>query len=183
METTLVHYGVKGMRWGVRRYQNKDGSLTKAGKKRQAVLDSAKSTAQKMLDAARSEHAKAKNMPQPKKLSDSDIAKMRKRDFGNDPVSSADDYARDMGSKDHKDMYRREHNESKDLRVKNTAAKVKFFEDAMRKYGSMKVTDVNKKDLKNAKDFIKAHEFDHLYALSDYGFERTVDYYRRRHGV
>ena len=30
----LMHYGKKGMRWGVRRYQNKDGSLTDAGKKR-----------------------------------------------------------------------------------------------------------------------------------------------------
>lgn len=29
----LCHYGVKGMKWGVRRYQNKDGSLTAAGKK------------------------------------------------------------------------------------------------------------------------------------------------------
>lgn len=31
---TLYHHGVKGMKWGVRRYQNKDGSLTEAGKKR-----------------------------------------------------------------------------------------------------------------------------------------------------
>lgn len=30
----LRHHGVKGMKWGVRRYQNKDGSLTPAGKKR-----------------------------------------------------------------------------------------------------------------------------------------------------
>ena len=30
----LYHHGVKGMHWGVRRYQNKDGSLTPAGKKR-----------------------------------------------------------------------------------------------------------------------------------------------------
>ena len=33
-DTTLTHWGVKGMKWGVRRYQNKDGSLTAAGKKR-----------------------------------------------------------------------------------------------------------------------------------------------------
>ena len=30
----LKHYGVLGMKWGVRRYQNKDGTLTNAGKKR-----------------------------------------------------------------------------------------------------------------------------------------------------
>lgn len=32
----LYHHGVKGMKWGVRRYQNKDGSITEAGKKRYA---------------------------------------------------------------------------------------------------------------------------------------------------
>lgn len=30
----LYHHGIKGMKWGVRRYQNKDGTLTAAGKKR-----------------------------------------------------------------------------------------------------------------------------------------------------
>ena len=32
----LCHWGIKGMKWGVRRYQNKDGSLTEAGEKRYA---------------------------------------------------------------------------------------------------------------------------------------------------
>lgn len=29
----LYHWGIKGMKWGVRRYQNKDGTLTSEGKK------------------------------------------------------------------------------------------------------------------------------------------------------
>ena len=34
MENELMHWGIKGMKWGVRRYQNRDGSLTPAGRKR-----------------------------------------------------------------------------------------------------------------------------------------------------
>ena len=33
-DNELYHHGIKGMRWGVRRYQNPDGSLTNAGRKR-----------------------------------------------------------------------------------------------------------------------------------------------------
>lgn len=35
----LYHHGIKGMRWGVRRFQNKSGSLTPAGKKRYSDND------------------------------------------------------------------------------------------------------------------------------------------------
>lgn len=36
----LQHFGIKGMKWGVRRYQNKDGSLTGSGKRRYDYEDS-----------------------------------------------------------------------------------------------------------------------------------------------
>ena len=34
MDTALEHHGIRGMRWGVRRYQNEDGSLTEKGKQK-----------------------------------------------------------------------------------------------------------------------------------------------------
>ena len=37
MLSYLFHHGIKGQKWGVRRYQNKDGSLTSAGKKRYEI--------------------------------------------------------------------------------------------------------------------------------------------------
>lgn len=33
----LIHHGIKGQRWGLRRYQNSDGTLTEAGKRRYGV--------------------------------------------------------------------------------------------------------------------------------------------------
>lgn len=48
----LYHHGIKGMKWGVRRFQRKDGSLTSAGKKRYLDDPSVKSSKAKM-DAAR----------------------------------------------------------------------------------------------------------------------------------
>lgn len=38
-ELVLQHHGIKGMRWGIRRFQKKDGSLTPDGKKRYAKKD------------------------------------------------------------------------------------------------------------------------------------------------
>lgn len=35
----IAHHGILGQKWGVRRYQNKDGSLTDAGKRRLAKLE------------------------------------------------------------------------------------------------------------------------------------------------
>lgn len=38
-EDELTHHGTRGMKWGVRRYQNSDGSLTAEGRKRYGVGD------------------------------------------------------------------------------------------------------------------------------------------------
>lgn len=69
MDYYLQHHGIKGMKWGVRRYQNKDGSLTPAGKKREARLERKNDRKQnKSIKQERSYAAKNR-----RNLSDSDL--------------------------------------------------------------------------------------------------------------
>lgn len=58
MQNSLSHYGTKGMRWGVRKYQNPDGSLTAAGRKRYGSSSDLSSK----TDAEMQEAVKRKNL-------------------------------------------------------------------------------------------------------------------------
>ena len=49
----LAHHGILGQKWGVRRYQNPDGSLTSAGKKRYTGFDGKTKYSAKEIYAAR----------------------------------------------------------------------------------------------------------------------------------
>lgn len=47
----LYHHGIKGQKWGIRRFQNEDGSLTEAGKKRYETSEEGLAAIKRVRDA------------------------------------------------------------------------------------------------------------------------------------
>lgn len=77
----LYHYGIKGMKWGVRRYQNEDGSYTSLGKERRRVEYSD--------DYKRASELKNRD---PRSLSNKELSELNTR------MQLEDNYARLMAS-------------------------------------------------------------------------------------
>lgn len=52
----LMHHGVKGQKWGIRRYQNSDGSYTDAGRERYGINNPLKNRYSKDVQSGRVDH-------------------------------------------------------------------------------------------------------------------------------
>lgn len=70
----LYHHGIPGQKWGVRRFQNKDGTRTAAGKKRDAEAE--ESARPKSADHIKSREDKRKG---PSELSNEELKKLNER--------------------------------------------------------------------------------------------------------
>ena len=67
MNNELYHHGILGQKWGVRRFQNKDGSLTSAGRNRVKQVDSNNA----MREAKRQ---KVRDLKNKRNMSDAELA-------------------------------------------------------------------------------------------------------------
>lgn len=86
----LAHHGIKGQKWGARRYQNEDGSLTEEGLKRYRS-DSASST-QKSLNRIESENARLKYKSAKEKIKAEKAYQKSKDDKYEEHISKAKEY-------------------------------------------------------------------------------------------
>ena len=87
----LYHWGIKGMKWGVRRYQNPDGSLTSAGRKRYIGSDGNLTEAGKKYYAKEAERLRNERKAlNAKKRSESKLAKLEEMRKANNEKKGED---------------------------------------------------------------------------------------------
>lgn len=164
MSDELYHHGIKGMKWGIRRYQNKDGSLTNAGKKRRSLgetvhdykvnkqrkksLEKARAAKEKKAEAER-KHKEAfeKGKLSPKKMTNEELAAATKR------LQDEQKYQEAM--LETRPMRRLMDKAWKDAIVPGiTKGGEELVKKAMLEYGG-KALGLNKKEAKSAYDLLK----------------------------
>lgn len=110
----LYHHGIKGMKWGVRRYQNADGSLTDAGKKRYGKMsdDKLSKTLKKQVQKQRAEiHGGANRW-------------MSYGDIGENSKKAIEKFREDHNKYRNSDAYKKAEKQFIDLNKKYDAGKI-----------------------------------------------------------
>lgn len=152
----LYHYGIKGQKWGVRRYQNKDGTLTDAGKKRMKLFSDAADKADRFKKFSDEDGARLRKQAA-KKLTKKEIDDMLRDEFGVD--SSDKKYLKDVFEIDDPEKYVRDHYTGKRISsIADSEAKLgRTYVEISKKFRSMTVNDINHKNVKLAKQFLKEY--------------------------
>ena len=149
MENELTHWGIRGMKWGVRRYQNKDGTLTPAGQKRYNKEMSKLKAEEKVLKNRQRTQSKFDKLDQKRKevealKSGKPLPKKTKKPSQSSVKDLSDDELRSMVNR-----MLLEQQYSK-LKPEQVSTGKKFVDKVMKDVIAPAATDVGKEVVKNA---------------------------------
>lgn len=166
----LCHYGIKGMKWGIRRYQNPDGSLTKLGIQRYGT----KSNLKKHI---KSEISKQKELQEEGMVAQKTYDRARKR------LSKAENKYYKKGSEKSATQLRAAREAEKFQKKalnKATADMKKHYNSLVKEFGKESVNDIK---YKNGKINEKTKDFTRDLMVIAFGLPANIYYTPQKTGV
>jgi len=177
----LAHHGVLGQKWGVRRYQNPDGSLTSAGKKR---YDKITNKYDRRLENAHHHNLKiAAERGRNRVKIQRKIEKLEGKKASTDSINKQNRY-------DTKIQKKVEKLKDFDDATKYVKAGQKRYEDVIKDYKNLRLESITNSDAKktrNAKYVINQYQNQRTNDLFGYGQDYQVltyagEYARQHYG-
>ena len=164
-EKDLSHHGILGMKWGVRRYQNPDGTLTRAGKKRRKLANKVSDVANRNAKRLSEEADKIEDTN--KKMHSNYDGPDGWKQYALDAYGTADHNEYGISSKEFKDWMSSElksNLQSSDVWDKQTIREyrnaAKKWADVASAWQKVNVEDISKKEMLAAKTVIIGYSLD-----------------------